>query len=306
MKVSFACNSRLLLLFIAIIFIAVCLLVLILSYVFGRSVDSNWTHIEFVTSILSAAFLSCFCTFIINEFVKKIKDILQRCNRAAKLWNLNTPDDCLIALASRERKSLFSRDIRYTVGQGQVMALPHIITSLYDAYGEQMSWNKFMYAHERSAATMMGSGRGDVILLGGTYTNPLTCAAFDLLRDVIDVGKINDRIQVRIPAVGSTDPFPIEGNFSSTSDAPRVDKAIIINCETCSHLNVPRRIIVMAGCSTYGTEIAARYYCHQLQKEPAWRNLKGKQRNFALVISCHFSLHPPVFTKVVLEKFYVL
>ena len=64
--------------------------------------------------------------------------------------------------------------------------------------------------------------------------------------------------------------------------------AIIVSC-----MQNERRIVVLAGGSTYGTGAVARYFCEEFRNGREYRTHKNE--DYVAVVECMFKYHPPVY-----------
>ncbi len=141
-------------------------------------------------------------------------------------------------------------------GLGQVQALSLIAPSLASAYKDSISHGAVQFASnvETSSSILRGS---DLILIGGPKTNPLTKAVLEMSKLSVKFetvakagahGGSVDVISYKNPATGKVQRLVTNGDEAY---------AVIVQFENPFSHDSSNTITLLAGSSTYGTELAA-------------------------------------------------
>ena len=243
---------------------------------------------------IGTAFLNSLISALLSGTSQYLKNTVRNSRQARQLWKLENPQNCAICLSAHRWTQPLSSSarvrIRYGVGEGQIQALPHIITSLHHAYGDRYAWGNIYQAHNLLASAAY-IGDEDLILIGGPFTNPLTKRIISDVRNRISIQPFtNDELTITISAPAVTSRHIVERDTVMINGIYPIitDYAIILRVTQQSDTR-NRRVILIAGCNTHSTGAAARHFCHRLQSDRRWRTLQDK--DYVAIIECHVNAH---------------
>ena len=243
---------------------------------------------------IGTAFLNSLISALLSGTSQYLKNTVRNSRQARQLWKLENPQNCAICLSAHRWTQPLSSSarvrIRYGVGEGQIQALPHIITSLHHAYGDRYAWGNIYQAHNLLASAAY-IGDEDLILIGGPFTNPLTKRIISDVRNRILIHPFtNDELTITIPAPAVTSRHIVERDTVMINGIYPIitDYAIILRVTQQSDTK-NRRVILIAGCNTHSTGAAARHFCHRLQNDGRWQALQDK--DYVAIIECHVNAH---------------
>lgn len=232
----------------------------------------------------------------------KLQAVHERRRKSVRLWQLQRPEEAFVALGSFPAEEPGEGDeVRYAVGVGPLRALPYVVSSLCDAYGAQFNWRNILHAHEAAADRFVMEEARDAILIGSGAANPQTAEVLRLISKRLELVRMDGRgIVLREPQSRVERTFAAAGgDMAGDGAAPRADVGLVVNCRQGG-----RRVVILAGCSAYGTGAVARYFCTELAEERAWKRRRGG--DYAAVVQVEFNAWPPVPTVCRLMAFYEL
>lgn len=230
-----------------------------------------------------------------------------RRNPARRLWNLHDPKTCTIIISCTPRPVLRYKDgkqveaetakrlfglmpdadtekqaqktvyeqCRFDTGEGQVKALTFLISSLRDAYGDDIDWgNLFLSGDVTSHAVDVGGAR-DIILLGGPATNKHTKAVMELIKDRLLISPFaGEGLGVTIVKKGLKADYTVGREYEEPDKNSKIGKiyikreySVIIRL-TNDESNNHTKTYILAGCTTYGTALAAHFFCKLAATHP--------------------------------------
>jgi hypothetical protein len=200
---------------------------------------------------------------------------------AKRLWGLHNPKKLVICAASTSQNT--GKYIRYSTGIGQVRALTYITTSLNIAY-KSIDSRKIYLANEDLRHYI----ENDIIILGGLKNNKIA----DLF-----LAKIKDLNIVSQSREGFIHWHKNDKVYKASFDENVVTKDYGIICKIsnpfCS--NNETKLILFAGCHTYGTLAAAKLFCENLYKK-----IKvNKNKNVCILVACDVINEYPVSINII-------
>jgi len=214
--------------------------------------------------------------------------LLLRCLRVTRptrlIWEFLHPEKIIICVAI---KKINTKDYKKPVtGIGQLKAIAYIVTSLNKAYKE-IDFKNILSSEEELGRDI----DSDIILLGGPKTNKIAGRFFEIFKgyNIASQDK-NGNIFWK----ENSKPEKYEGKI--TDGKVTKDYGLIIKMHNILSTSKKTKLILFAGCHTYGTIAAAQYFCEYLPKEIR------KEENYALLISCDILNGYP--TNLTLEKKY--
>lgn len=242
------------------------------------------------------SFLAALLATLISAVSTYLKNLLQKRKHTRKLWRLPHPQKSTICLAAHKWDQVLhnppGKRTRYGVGEGQIQALPYIMTSLHHAYGDDYSWNNIYQAHSCHADYAYDNNH-NLILIGGPLTNPLT---EQIIKDVSTRVQISpfttEGVTITIPSRHIISPhtvkrkhYKVNGIYPATTDY-----ALILHV-TQGDISTRRKVVLIAGCNTNSTGAAAYHFCNRLQTDEKWQNIDGK--DYVAIIECQYDyMHP--------------
>lgn len=243
-------------------------------------------------------FSNC-CSWFINTvltffsgWLGKLRLSLFRYKTASlRIWELRNPKECAVCLSShkwvQKLDDTGNERYRYGVGEGQIRALPYVINSLQAAYKSVFSWDRIFNARSSQADNAL-RGDNDLILIGGPATNPLSENILNQLRERVDI-KIVPYQQVNINFPGNDgpqpDPWDIKrpDDLSNTAHLVEKDYAIVLHASMLGATK-ERKVVLIAGSTTFGTGAAAQFFCTRMYKEKRWLN--NESSDYVAIIGC--------------------
>lgn len=242
-----------------------------------------------IGATLLNAVLSAIMSALVKAAGEYMKNTLQSENENKKLWNLPHPEHSAIFLSAHKgqiRPNHTGTANPCMVGEGQIQALPHIIKSLHQAYGNNYAWDN-IYPACNSEAGAAHHDNKNLILIGGPLTNQLTKWLFSDVRNRVDVQLMtNDALHINIPK----DDLPFlrkveRAKVKVNGEKPiTTDYALILHV-TLENSKTEHKAVVIAGCNTFSTGAAAHHFCNLLQKDKKWQDIDGK--DYVAVVKCH-------------------
>lgn len=239
------------------------------------------------------------CSWAINfvltalaGWIGKIRLSLFRYKTASqRIWELRNPKECAICLSSHKWVQKLDdkgkERERDGVGEGQIRALPYVINSLQAAYKSVFSWDRIFNARSSQADNAL-RGDNDLILIGGPATNPLSEKILNQLRERVDI-KIVPYQQVSINFPGNDGPQPDPWRIGSPKDLSNTahlvekDFAIVLHASMQGETK-ERKVVLIAGSTTFGTGAAAQFFCTRMYKEKRWLNKESS--DYVAIIGC--------------------
>lgn len=202
-------------------------------------------------------------------------------------------------------------ETRMDTGEGQVRALPYLIASLHDGYGDSINWSYLsMAALQKTGSLSLGDDR-DVILIGGSQTNRYTSECFSLLARVtgVEIQRFNGGgITIKLPKkedeqeaevfdhpVGRVFVKPAKESLLPGQAFVTEEYSIIIRWRRAQENLHQNRFYVFAGCTTHGTAIAAQFFCEESARHPEIKALKDQ--DYLAVVKTILSPHTCVQLK---------
>ena len=183
------------------------------------------------------------------------------------------------------------------------MALPHVVNSLNQAYGDRFSWVNLFNSHTPRAAAAFAAD-DDLILIGGSVTNPLTCAVLNLIRNRVDIKYTHECLQVEVHRGQDrgTYRYDIERNGTIDDGIFEVTKdyAIILHVTVRGAVR-NRKIVVLAGCTTLGTGGAGQFFCSRMIDNKLWQTMGD--RDYVAILSCPYVNQRPDMENTRVEEF---
>lgn len=182
---------------------------------------------------------------------------------------------------------------RYDTGEGQMKALPYLISSLHDAYGSKMNWSNIRFSEDLLHESIDMKGSRDIILLGGPLTNKYTAAALKQLEPLVVLNPFGDDggLGVQMPRSGRKTVYAVHHEYEEPGRIPgkacgrayaTKDYAVIIR-RTNAEPSHPNKMYIFAGCTTHGTAMAAQFFCTRADKES--RILGMGERDYLAIVS---------------------
>lgn len=315
-----------------------------------RFVRSNYSELQnaetwkalFINQVWAGALLSVIMAPLMSYAWNKGTWYFQVKRPARRLWGLNDSSTCRIIISCTSnlvrmykygintthqslngglRKSLsrfFARLMpgpkfvqrRYNTGEGQVKALPYLIASLRDAYGDSFDWANLELSMDSVIAPETVGRNCDVILVGGPVTNR---HAAGLLKRLVP------RLSVKIDEDGviiENKEAKLRSHYGVTREtvAPQSGKreghvyvkreyALVVRL---TNTDGPKktRMILLAGCTTHGTICAARFFCEQASAHPDV--IHAGKRDYIAVIAAEHDIPNRVFSTPELKCIYIL
>lgn len=249
-----------------------------------------------LTLEISAFLLNSLLTGILSWLSQLLKNICYEQNRAHRLWKLRHPRESAICLSAHKweqklRDSGGTR-IRYGVGEGQIKALPHVLTSLHQAYGDNYSWDQIHNSHSIQANAAYESNE-NLIIIGGPVTNPIAVKIIEDVKRRVNISALhNYQIDIEIPK------HHVSISRTVAREEKEVDgvKPIITDYALILHItmqgnNRKRKVILLAGCNTYSTGAAAKFFCNQIHEEKRWQELRDS--DYVAIIKCQVNGSDP-------------
>ena len=225
---------------------------------------------------------------------------------ARKLWNLKDHAKCSICVSAHQWKQNLADGRergRSSVSEGQIIALPHVLSSLHKAYGDSFPWTNLYNSHTPQAAAAFANDN-DLILIGGSVTNPQTGAAFDLVRNRVDIQYTHEWLQVVVNhgQDRGTYRYDIEKNGTIDDGIFEVtrDYAVILHVTVRGAVR-NRRIVVLAGCTTLGTGGAGQFFCSRMTDDKLWKAMGDK--DYVAILSCPYVNQRPDMENTRVERF---
>ncbi len=236
-------------------------------------------------------------------------------NKNKELWGIRDPNACWISVSSLKYLAFIAdkdknnpghedkpAELRDGIGLGQIYALPHVISSLTAAYGEKVNWTKMRHAASPSLVGVLDD-EDDLIAIGGQLTNPATKKIFHMLSKKIDITRFdNTGVSFKIFPFNIEAKYDVKGTFKRTeqdNNEEREDIGIIISYTG----NRGRRFIVLAGCNTYATGGAAKFFRHDMVNTEEWR--KNKENNYIAVVGCRYDGDSPYACELEMKGFHL-
>lgn len=242
-------------------------------------------------------------------------------NPARRLWKLHNPKTCTVIISCTPRpvlryddgkiveaniaKRLFGiepstaaeikdqrpvyEQCRFDTGEGQVKALAFLISSLRDAYGDDIDWgNLYLSGDAVSHAVEVGGAR-DLILLGGPATNRHTKAVLELIKDKLEINPFNGNgLGVIIKKNSLTANYGVERVYEKADTGSKIGKifirrdySVIIRL-TNDAAHSQTKTYIFAGCTTYGTALAAHFFCKHAASHPEIQSMG--ERDFVAIV----------------------
>ncbi len=247
----------------------------------------------------------------------KLGDIAQGCCSCStlmqRLWQLRAPSNCCVCISSilytTPPSKLFKTQIfqgvtRYAIGEGQVRALPYIISSLTEAYGRSFKWNRLIHANAPEAERIIDEDECDVILVGGPFTNPASREAFLQLSTRLNISRFdNSGVTFTIESLKNEFSYNVQGDFKCSLPDVRADIGIIVSYSVAlAPQERARRIVIFAGCNTYGTAAAAQFFCTRLTNTLEWQ--ENWEQDYVAIVEGRYVQHPPVQVGISLKGFH--
>ncbi|MBE6410670.1 MAG: hypothetical protein E7034_08775 [Akkermansiaceae bacterium] len=210
---------------------------------------------------------------------------------AMRLWNLSQPGNCAICVSAHQWEQTLvdgRKRKRSSVSEGQILALPHVVNSLNQAYGDRFSWVNLFNSHTPRAAAAFAA-EDDLILIGGSVTNPQTGAVLNLIRNRVDIKYTHEWLQVEVHRGQDrgTYRYDIERNGTIDDGIFEVTKdyAIILHVTVRGAVR-NRKIVVLAGCTTLGTGGAGQFFCSRMVDNEKWQ--KNGDKDYVAILSCPY------------------
>lgn len=236
--------------------------------------------------------LTCLLTSLINAVFSAVFTRFSWNNRMArKLWNLKDSSNCAICVSAHQWKQGLAdgrERKRSSVSEGQIIALPHVLSSLHKAYGDSFPWTNLYNSHTPQAAAAFANDN-DLILIGGSVTNPQTGAVFHLVRNRVDIRYTHEWLQVEVHRGQDrgTYRYDIERNGTIDDGIFEVTKdyAIILHVTVRGAVR-KRKIVVLAGCTTLGTGGAGQFFCSRMVDNEKWQ--KNGDKDYVAILSCPY------------------
>lgn len=240
-------------------------------------------YLELVKATWALIPISLF-SFLIGSYSKTkawIKDI----KPTKKAWDLKDTESLTICMSS-------STDIQTgqhnkpTTGVGQVKAFGYIVESISSAYNLN---NQNIFLSNESVPL-----KNDLILLGGSKHNRIT----KRFLEKIDDSAIANQIENKIIWIGDgkKDTCTYIGESNGT-DVTK-DFGLIIKMPNPFSTSKPNNstIFLFAGCHTYGTIAAAKYFTETyIEEMPFFHNpFKKKNKHLFIVVKCDVYEKNPV------------
>lgn len=249
--------------------------------------------------------ITCLLVSFISAIFSALFTLFAWQNRMArKLWNLKRPGDCTICVSAHQWTQHLADGgvrVRSSVSKGQIIALPHVISSLHKAYADSFRWEHLYNAYEPQAQTAF-AGNDDLILIGGSVTNPVTGGIFDLIRNRVDISYNHKELNVTVP---NARPFhyEVERNGLKSDGIYEVTKdyAVIIHA-TVQGATEKRRVVVLAGCTTLGTGTAGQFFCSRMSGNEQWQAMGN--RDYVAILSCPYVNQRPDMENTKVEAFF--
>lgn len=242
-------------------------------------------------------------------------------NPARRLWKLHAPKTCTIIISCTPRPVLTYRDgttvepetakrlfgipqssdseikeektvyeqCRFDTGEGQVKALTFLIPSLRDAYGDDINWGNLYLSGDATSHAVDVGGARDLILLGGPATNKHTAAVMELIKDRLMIKPFAGKgLGIQIVKTGLKADYIVDRHYEEPDKNSKIGKiyikrdySVIIrltNDETNNHT----KTYILAGCTTYGTALAAHFFCKHAATHPEIQHMG--ERDFIAIV----------------------
>lgn len=314
MELRISCRPRTLQILIYLFFSICIIAAAVCAFYHALSDGSPWARTERLLFLIASCVLTCSVGAILAKCSDLCLNALISCVKSVKLWRLRDPSHCVICVSSYDLSQKLSENDgknrtgvkRYGVGEGQIYALPYVISSLTEAYGENINWYNFTHANDYKSISLINRGFGDLILLGGPFTNRFTSLAFNMLSEKIKILTFNNtELHFLLGACGRKFSYEVEGDFKSPDGDVKADVGMILCCdEPTKNGTASRRIIIFAGCNTYGTGAASLFFCKKMSDEEIWK--KNRKKDYIAVVKCWCSQSPPLLFKTELLGFHCL
>lgn len=195
-------------------------------------------------------------------------------------------------------------ETRLDTGEGQLRALPFLISSLHDAYAEAINWSNLSLADSPKAELHAVGNDKDVILVGGSRTNQYTANCLRLINKMtkVHVSKLDGGgLDISAPPSkehpnGVQKSYRVRRCFKASKEG-KINRgrayvieeySIIVRWQQAAEIMKNNRYYIFAGCTTHGTAIAAQFFCEQLAADPLLRKRKG---DFLAVLKTEIEPH---------------
>ena len=252
--------------------------------------------------------ITCLLVSFISAILSALFTLFAWQNRMArKLWNLKDHSQCSICVSAHQWKQELAdgrERNRSSVSEGQIIALPHVLSSLHKAYGDSFPWTKLYNSHTPQAKAAFDNDE-DLILIGGSVTNPQTGAAFDLVRNRVDIQYTHEWLQVVVPEGPGKGTYRYDIEKKGTIDdgifEVTKDYAIILHVTVRGYVRT-RRIVVLAGCTTLGTGAAGQFFCSRMVDTEQWQAMGN--RDYVAILSCPYVNQRPDMENTKVEAFF--
>lgn len=200
MELRISCRPRTLQILIYLFFSICIIAAAACAFYHALNEGSTWARTERLLFLIASCVLTCGVGAILAKCSDLCLNALRSCVKSVKLWRLRDPSHCVICVSSYDLSQKLSENDgknrtgvkRYGVGEGQIYALPYVISSLTEAYGENINWHNFTHANDYKSVSLINRGFGDLILLGGPFTNRFTSLAFNMLSEKIKILTFNN------------------------------------------------------------------------------------------------------------------
>lgn len=243
-----------------------------------------WAHIKPVWGIVPASFFAGAFTRL-RTWISDIRPV-------KRMWGLRDAKNLTICMSASSDIST-GQHTKPTTGVGQVKAFGYIVESISAAYDMQ-SQNVFL-----SNEPIPGRLNNDLILLGGSKHNALTER---LMRKIEALNVVNQYDNV-ITWMKKVDGDKID--YVGESDGSKVikDYGLIIKMKN-PFANVSSNqtnIFLFAGCHTYGTIAAAKYFTENYVKENSFFKtlFQKKKENVFMVVKCDIYEKTPIAPELI-------
>ncbi|MBE6410671.1 MAG: hypothetical protein E7034_08780 [Akkermansiaceae bacterium] len=226
--------------------------------------------------------------------------------KARQLWNLEDAKECAICVSAHQWKQVLAdgrERKRSSVSEGQIIALPHVLSSLHKAYGDSFPWTNLYNSHTPQAAAAFANDN-DLILIGGSVTNPQTGAVFHLVRNRVDIRYTHEWLQVVVHHGQDRGTYRYDIERKGTIDdgifEVTKDYAIILHVTVRGAVR-NRKIVVLAGCTTLGTGGAGQFFCSRMIDNKHWQTMGD--RDYVAILSCPYVNQRPDMENTRVEEF---
>ncbi|MDO7873799.1 hypothetical protein Q5H93_03575 [Hymenobacter sp. ASUV-10] len=243
---------------------------------------ASWYESEFISKGIWLA-ISGVLGYVSKSVVTHVKKI----DPVKKMWNLKDVKKLTICMSASHRVNT-GQHIKATTGVGQVKAFGYIIESIGSAY-DITCQNVFLSDEDFKAR--MGD---DLILLGGKKHNEKTRKFLEKI-DKLGVVSCDSDDEISWKVEGSERVYIGE----TTGEKVVKDYGLIIRMKNpySSFDASPASVCLFAGCHTYGTIAAAKYFTEEYIKQHSL--LSKIHQSVFIIVECDVEEENPINIKVV-------